>query len=110
MSTATEPLSQIEDLGPRSSHLAAMGCGGSSEARYAASYEAVTGRSVASAGPREAPAPKAEEAPAAASQESTEDGVEPVEAVEDTEAQVLAWWSLHTDWIRDSGARHVAVS
>ena len=49
-----------------------MGCGGSSEARYAASYEQVTGRSVASK-PVEAPA-----ASKPASQESTEDGVEQV--------------------------------
>jgi len=91
-----------------------MGCGGSSEAKYAASYEAVTGSA-----PQAAPTPKAKEPEAPqraaaasqasqASQASTEDGAG-VETPEEPEEAPLAWWSVHTDWIRDSSHEILAA-
>ncbi|CAK9034260.1 unnamed protein product [Durusdinium trenchii] len=99
-----------------------MGCGGSSEAKileakYAASYQAVTGTATQAA-PK---APKAEPAkttepeaatqqPAASSQASTETGptVDQAETVEPEDAP-LAWWSLNSDWIRDSSQEILAA-
>eukprot|EP00435_Cladocopium_sp_Y103_P044512 s912_g12.t1 len=100
-----------------------MGCGGSSEAKYAASYQAVTGSSPQAA-PKATKTPKVTEPEAApqraaaasqASQASTEDGgaaggetPEEPEVAESPEAP-LAWWSMNTDWIRDSSHEILAA-
>lgn len=105
---------------------------GSSEAKYAASYQAVTGSSPQAATKTTPKAPKAADqaqvaqaaqaAPQAAasqasqaSQASTEDGgaaggetPEEPEAAEGLEAPV-AWWSIHTDWIRESSYEILAA-
>lgn len=102
-----------------------MGCGGSSEAKYAASYQAVTGSSpqaATKATPKATPkvteqdkAQAAQQAASQASQASTEDGgaaggetPEEPEVAEGLEAP-LAWWSIHTDWIRDSSHEILAA-
>lgn len=79
-----------------------MGCGvSSSEAKYSASSEASAGGSAAKSSE---PANSSAATTQAASQASTEDGAAETAPAEELpeEAGALAWWSIDTDWIRDS--------
>ncbi|CAJ1394385.1 unnamed protein product [Effrenium voratum] len=102
-----------------------MGCGASSaEARYAASYKAVSGtpQSQAQAAKPTAPAPaaspKAKATPKAASEEvgiASQEAAPASQGTDSTaeplahEPEALAWWSVDTDWIRDSSHEILAA-